>query len=221
LGALGVGLMTVAPWRTLAAFVPAAALPVAALAALNYAAIGDWKPAYEKLDSPWYRYEGSHWEKQGPQARGIDSAGFKEPRPVYAFHLLLGHHGVFSLTPIWLLAVGGMGAAGSAAGGRRWRQVMVLALAVSVVGVVFFAAVVGTRNYGGWTSGARWFIWLTPLWLLALLPAAEWLAPRRPGRALAYVLLTVSVFSAAYPAVNPWRHPWLYQLLEYLGWVRY
>jgi hypothetical protein len=96
-----------------------------------------------------------------------------------------------------------------------------LTLAVSAVVIVFFAWLVGTANYGGWTSGPRWFFWLTPLWLLALLPAADWLAPRRGGRVVGYVLLAVSVFSAAFPAVNPWRHPWLYQLLEYLGWVRY
>jgi hypothetical protein len=92
---------------------------------------------------------------------------------------------------------------------------------VSVVVLVYFAEVVGTVNYGGWTSGPRWFFWLTPLWLLALLPAADWLAPARWGRALGYLLLGVSVFSASFPAWNPWRHPWIYQYLEAAGWVRY
>jgi hypothetical protein len=203
-------------------FILAAALPLVAQAALNYAAIGDWKPAYEKLDGPWYRYEGSHWEKQGPDTRGIDSAGFKELRSVYALHLLIGHHGVFSLTPIFILAVAGMaGSAARTARGARWRQVMLMTLAVSAVVTVFFAWWVGTANYGGWTSGPRWFFWLTPLWLLAMLPAVERLGQHCWGRLLTYVLLGVSVFSAAYPAINPWRHPWLYQLLEYLGFVRY
>jgi hypothetical protein len=221
LAALAAGLLVVVP-RRMPAFVLAALLPLATQAALNYAAIGDWKPAYEKLDGPWYRYPGSHWERQGPDARGIDSAGFKEPRSVYAFHLLVGHHGVFSLTPIWILAVGGMIASTvRSESGNRWRQVMLLTFAVSAVVTVFFAWWVSTANYGGWTSGARWFFWLTPLWLLALLPAADWFAERCWGRALAYMLLAVSVFSAAFPAINPWRHPWLFQLLEYLGWVRY
>ena len=30
-----------------------------------------------------------------------------------------------------------------------------------------------TNNYGGWTERARWFFWLTPMFLLALLPAAD------------------------------------------------
>jgi hypothetical protein len=199
-----------------------AVAPLAAEAALNYAAIDDWKPAYEKLNSPWYRYPGSHWERQGPDTKGIDSAQYKEPRGVYAFHLLLGHHGLYSLTPIWLLAMAGVVASAAQTDrGNRWRQVMALTLAVSVVVIVFFAAWVETANYGGWTSGPRWFFWLTPLWLLALLPAADWLAPRLAGRVLGYGLLAVSTFSAAFPAINPWRHPWLFQLLEYLGWVRY
>jgi hypothetical protein len=153
---------------------------------------------------------------------GIDFAGDREPRPVYAFHLLLGHHGVFSLSPVWLLAT--IGLAGSMVRpnrSRRWWQMMLLTVGVTVAVTVFYAAVVSTTNYGGWTSGPRWFFWLTPLWLLALLPAADWLAGRPVGRGVGCILLAVSAFSAAFPAINPWRHPWLYQLLEYLGRVRY
>lgn len=217
--ALGVGLVAFVTRRALATFVPAALLPLAALTALNVAAIGDWKPAYEKLDTEWYQYPGSHWKAQGASTRGIDSAQYKEPREVYAFHLLLGHHGVFSLTPVWVLAMAGMAAGVTASG--RWRQVMMLTLAVTVVVTLYFACWVTTRNYAGWTSGPRWFFWLTPLWLLALLPAADRLAPWTSGRVFGSLLLFASIFSAAFPLVNPWRHPWLFQLMEYLGWVRY
>ena len=37
------------------------------------------------------------------------------------------------------------------------------------------------RNYGGMTSGFRWMFWFTPLWLVAMLPAADRLA-RSAGR---------------------------------------
>jgi hypothetical protein len=223
LAALACWLLVLAPRRTLLAFVPAALLPVAAQAGLNYAALGDWKPAYEKLDSPWYHYEGSHWAKVGAQRQGIDFAGDKEDRRTYAFHLLLGHHGVFSLTPIWLLSAAGLALTLTRQWewDRHWGQLALVTLGVSVVVIVFFAAIVSTVNYGGWTSGPRWFFWLTPLWLLALLPAADGLAPARWGRGLGYLLLGVSVFSASYPAWNPWRHPWIYQFLEAWGWVRY
>jgi hypothetical protein len=98
---------------------------------------------------------------------------------------------------------------------------LVLSLFVSLAVIVFFTTLVGTRNYGGWTSGPRWLFWLIPLWLLALLPAADRLAESRPGRGVGLALLTVSVFSASYPAWNPWRHPWLYNLLDSMELIPY
>jgi hypothetical protein len=204
-------------------FAPAALLPVGALLALNYAELGDWKPAYEKIESEWYRYEGSHWDKRGSERRGIDYAGDQETRATYAFHLLLGHHGWFSLTPIWFLTLGGL--IGTM---LRWREfsrdwrLFNLAIAMSsVVVIVFYAGIVGTVNYGGWTSGPRWFFWLTPLWLIAMLPAADAMGRTRGGRWLALVLLAISIFSASFPVWNPWRHPWIYRAMETWGWPGY
>jgi hypothetical protein len=77
------------------------------------------------------------------------------------------------------------------------------------------------RNYGGMTSGFRWVFWLAPLWLIAALPAADWLAPRRWGRALGYVLLALSVLSVAYPTWNPWTYPWLTNFWLYMGWEQF
>ena len=77
------------------------------------------------------------------------------------------------------------------------------------------------RNYGGWTAGLRWLMWLTPVWLLCLLPALDRLAASRPGRWFAYLLLGLSVLSASFPAWNPWRHPWIYRWMETQGWLPY
>ena len=60
--------------------------------------------------------------------------------------------------------------------------------------------------------------WLAPLWLLTMLPMADVLARRRWTRGLALVLLALSVLSASYPTWNPWTHPWLMNLSQYLGW---
>ena len=59
--------------------------------------------------------------------------------------------------------------------------------------------------------------WFAPLWLVALLPAADRLAASRGGRIFAAVLLALSVMSASYPTWNPWTHPWLYNFLNSLG----
>lgn len=221
-GLLGVLLLRL-PGLALLAFLPAAVIPVAAQAALNVAQIGDWKPAYEKLDSEWYRYPGSHWAKEGSARTGIDFAGDKEDRATYAFHLLAGHHGVFSLTPLWLLSVAAMlrGLKASDHRGRGWWGVNLVALGCTTACFVFFAAVVGTVNYGGWTSGARWFFWLTPLLLLSAIPVLDELSASRAGRGLAYALLALSVFSASFPGTNPWRHPWVYRAMEAAGWTGY
>ena len=96
-----------------------------------------------------------------------------------------------------------------------------LTLVVSIVVLAFYLGVSGTRNYGGWTSGLRWLFWLTPLWLLTMLPVMDRLAESKWGRCVAYAALAVSVFSASFPLWNPWRHPWLYRVMESQEWIAY
>jgi hypothetical protein len=64
-------------------------------------------------------------------------------------------------------------------------------------------------------------MWLAPFLLLAMLPAADWLAERRWGRWLGYACLAVSVFSMNYWTWNPWRHPWIYNWMDANGWLQY
>ncbi len=235
---LGLVLLIRQPARTLLLFVPAAAIPVAAFFVTNYLAIGQLRPAYDEFGSPWYEYEGSHWRKPAPgEVRtGIDWARLKETRAEYAFHVLLGHHGLFTLSPIWLIAVLGM----LTLPARIWRKsasrgppeltaaakdqsgltlVMFLTLILTVVVIGFY--LVKSDNYGGWTAGLRWLMWLSPFWLLTMLPFADRLATTRWGRGLGYVLLAVSVLSVAYNLRNPWRHPWLYDFMQARGWIPY
>ena len=231
--ALFVPLLVRSPARAVLAYVPAAAVPVAAFLLTNYLALGTLRPAYESFGTSWYEFEGSHWKVQpGEVPYGIDWAYLSEGRGVYAFHLLLGHHGLFSLTPVFLLAVAGVvyalarlpaAAADGEAPAPDLRGVALLTLLVVVVVIGFYVVWVNdrNRNYGGWTSGPRWLMWLTPLFLVTMLPAADWLAGRRWGRALALVLLAVSVLSVSYPACSPWTHPWIYNWMESQGWLPY
>jgi hypothetical protein len=188
---------------------------------LNKIALRDWLPAYSKFGGPWYEYPGSHWLKPPPGQvkHGIDWAREHESIYAYIFHFLVGHHGVFSLTPIWLLSFAAMIRRSLTRPMDRHWALFPLSLAVSIVVIVFYLCI--SNNYGGWTSGLRWLFWLTPVWLITMQPAADWLASRRWGRILGYLLLGVSVFSASFPAWNPWRHPWLYRLAESQGWLHY
>jgi hypothetical protein len=225
-----------APRPTLLFFVGAAALPAVGFFLTNYLAVGQLRPAYSEFGGPWYEYEGSHWRKPAPgQTRtGIDFARFQESRGTYVFHLLIGHHGLFSLTPLWLLAAVPM-LRGLVHVKRNWQNARLswpakapqglpwflapLTLGLTVIVVGFYA--LRSDNYGGFTNGLRWLMWLTPLWLLCLLPSADRLGASRWGRGLAYVCLGISVLSANYSPWNPWRHPWLYDLFVSLGWPGY
>lgn len=151
---------------------------------------------------------------------GIDRG---EPlRTVYALHASVGHHGVFSLTPVWILSMIGLiglclhrrGANGS---------LRCFAWAVLAATVIFFVFYVsrdqGDRSYGGVTCALRWFFPLIPFWILAMLPTLDKMASRRSLRGIALALLFLSALSVAYPTWNPWSHPWLYHAMIYLGWL--
>jgi len=231
--ALGLPLLLSNVRRTLFVFLPAALIPIAGYFATNYAALGELTPAYEKFGGPWYNFDGSHWSKRGtPLGKGIDFND--EPTTVYAFHLLFGHHGWFSLTPVFLLALGSLiGLAfKSAADVKNVLKVSsgspftpplfaLMTLVLSALVFAFDLTRTSSYNYGGFTSGPRWLFWLIPLWLIALPAAGDRLGASRGGRLLCAVLLGFSVLAVFYPAANPWRSPWIQQLLEFKGWVKY
>ena len=165
----------------------------------------------------WYEYEGTYWTAERKQ--GVDRG---EPsRAVYAFHVLIGHRGIFSLTPIWGLSLYGFGL-----WLRRGRsQERVLAAVVGLVTLVclafFLLRPLEDRNYGGVCCGFRWLFWLIPAWLLGLQPALESCLRQRWGPWLAGTALVISIASAAYAGQNPWSHSWIYDYWTSLGWLRY
>src|SRR5262249_1339492 len=105
--------------------------------------------------------------------------------------------------------------------GWTWLSLLTGVITLVILAFYIFYVPARSRNYGGWAAGARWLLWLTPLLLLTAIPVADWLGRKRWGRGLGYLLLAMSVFSASYPAWNPWRHPWLYNLMSELKWITY
>jgi len=249
--------------RTCTATIPAAVLVAVAAFSTNWLAHGTISPPYAHraaVSRPlpagvvlrdgeawnpdnWYDYSlrlpngkllTSYWNAPQGVDRGEPSSA------TYAWHVLLGHHGIFSLTPAWLLAIPGIGMLAASAGRRRtsvrrhgasagaWEAVrgstgqqrLAWAIAaVSVVVVVFYLARPQLdRNYGGTSSGFRWAFWLAALWVTATVPAADRLAGGRIGRGLALALLGLSVISVAFPTWSPWTIPWLQQWLLHTGW---
>lgn len=216
------------PRRCLLWTLPICILLAGAYLGTNYVAHGTFKPPYvfkgpagEVDEDNWYTYtyrrggveRQSYWSKPVGMDLGEPS------HATYAFHMTLGHHGIFSLTPICLLALyGGVLWLRNCRGNpQRWKLTLfILALSVGIF-VFYLLRNQENRNYGGVTSGLRWTFWLVPMWLLLVQPAADRLSGSRLGRGVALLLLAVSCLSAAYPVWNPWTLPWLYHLLRYFG----
>jgi len=307
LAVLAAVLVVKAPWRTLLFFVPPAALVTAAFFWTNWIAHEELLPAYmhrsaadagahadtdadanaggseNATDENWYVYtyerNGRTYKSYWMDPVGVDKG---EPSPdVYALHVLVGHHGVFSLTPVWILSAVGLflwlfpadrrllvlglllGAITlpvlgfnltrllqfqvpeGVACGLRWlfcvwvlsalvvclwlfpahdRRLRALALLIGAITVAvlgfYLTRPLHFRSYGGVACGLRWLFWLTPLWLLAILPAADATARHLWLRCLALAALVLSVLSVTYPTWNPWTHPWLMVWFHYMGWIQ-
>ncbi len=210
--------------RTLVWFVPGVFAVAAAFFATNAWAHDSLRPPYAHRsetdpEDNWYiwsierngRTLTSYWSDR----KGIDKG--EQSKGVYTLHCLVGHHGVFSLTPVWLLSLWG---------GVRWlrrgdalrREAAAAVLLLSVVCLVFYIGLrpLEDRNYGGMTSGLRWMFWFIPMWLVLLAAGAE--GAGRMARAFALVLLVFSCLSASYPTWNPWTHPWIVNWMEWCGW---
>jgi hypothetical protein len=158
----------------------------------------------------WYDYPKSYWLPENK--RGVDLG---EPSvAAYAFHVLIGHYGIFSLTPFWLASI--VGAAmllkDRQESNRWWLTLTIIMTSIVCIGFYLSRPLID-RNYGGVCSGFRWQFWLIPAWLWLAAPAANYSGNRTWGRVVLGTLLAVSIFSATYPWSNPWQHPWIYTWL--------
>jgi hypothetical protein len=121
--------------RTLVWFVPAALVPLAVFFVTNYAATGGWKPFYLYYGTEKYVYVHDGIPSYWMFPRGIDRA--KDNALTYLLHCLVGHHGIFSLTPLYVLTLVGW------VSRRTWeksplRAIHALGLFLTVVVLVFF-----------------------------------------------------------------------------------
>lgn len=165
----------------------------------------------------WYDYPKSYWLPG--EKKGVDMG---EPnRWLYLVHFLVGHHGVFSLTPLWICSIVGAfimirsthvpwlsKSALHSQGG-----IAAIFVAVTLACIVFYTSRdVVDRNYAGVCSGFRWLFWLIPAWLWLAVPAIERASSGMWSRRLVGAALIVSIFSATVPWPNPWTHPWPYRI---------
>ncbi|MFM2093085.1 MAG: hypothetical protein RIS70_209, partial [Planctomycetota bacterium] len=170
----------------------------------------------------WYRYEGSYWVPENLQ--GVDRG---EPNVgTYLFQVVIGHHGILSLTPIWFFAIAGAWLWHRRnQGSEKWIARLTVVTTLVCLGFYTFGRPTIDRNYGGVSCGFRWMYWFIPLWLLLMLPAMDAIAMNPEGpvnsdcdqlnadsrrrtmwkwaRGITLCLLAWSIFSASYPTANP------------------
>lgn len=214
----GVLLLKANPKRTLIVFAPTALVPIVAFLVLNWIVTGSLSPFYSSYGSDKYLYEHegipSYWKHPQGLDRNLDSPW------MYFVHCTIGHHGLLSLTPVWLLTL---------VGWIRWRKwpdyrqrtMLVVGASLTVVVLGFYLSRTQNYNYGGNSVALRWMLWLVPLWLIAMIPVFDAWGSRRGFQVFASILLAASIVSAQLPGSNPWQSTWLLTLMEKWKWVDY
>ncbi|MBD3676264.1 MAG: hypothetical protein HUJ26_22365 [Planctomycetaceae bacterium] len=209
-GLLGLFLLIQSPRRTLTCYLPAVLIPIAVSVYLTYWQTGGWKPFYLFYGTEKYLFvhEGipSYWIN----ARGFDKNA--DSFPVYLFHCTFGHHGIFSLTPLflfmplaWIVPIWSE---------KKFRWVLGMSAVLTVVVLGFYLTRTNNYNYGGNTSTLRWLMWLVPIWTLSLIPVLDRFANTRTMHIFAGAFLAVGCFSTFWPIQNPWTAPWMFSLLD-------
>jgi hypothetical protein len=221
-GLLGVWSFAVCVWssrlKTLLGYVPSAIVPLAGHFYTNYLVTGGFKPFYAYYGTEKYVYEfwgiPSYWSEPA----GIDQA--LDTFSTYLFHCTLGHHGIFSLTPIFLLAFMFWVLCWAYRNYPLWN-LSVIGGIVSLIVLGFYMTRTQNYNYSGSSVSLRWMMWTIPFFLLAALPVVNSLTKHVVGVLCLSVLMTGSIFSAWYPLTNPWHQPWIFQLMEAKGLIDY
>ncbi len=201
------------PRRTLLYFAPAAALPILAFLGTQYLALGQFMPVYEEFGTKSYTYEGSYWNTP------LEFDWFNlhpEPKALYLFHMTFGHHGIFSLSPIFLFSI--YACFRNITGrDRPLKAVSWVTLILTVGMLALYTETSKARNYGGSTSTLRWLIWLIPFWLVVLPTGLGGGGEGKGARRLSLLALGLSVLSVGYSIRSPWSHPWIVDLMEHLN----
>jgi hypothetical protein len=185
--------------KTLLVFVPAAVIPLVAFAGSQYAVFGEFKLAYESFGTDEYLYEGSFWKTP----LDLDALNeHPEPHAIYLFHMTLGHHGFFSLTPLFVFSLWGILRV-LGAPTRTWPALGWLALLAFAGLAAFYIYDPSAWKAGGPFVAYRWLLY----GLIAVLAiGTSFVLARRatePLLALALITAVLSVVVVAFYTGNP------------------
>jgi hypothetical protein len=199
-GAVFLYLLTHDRKKTLLWFLPALLPGIFVHLALTYYISGSFKPFYFNRELKTFK------EFYFRKAAGLD--GLYEPKTTYAFNVLFGHHGLFSMTPLYLF---GLWELVRSIKKRRFFAESLVILASVLAFVGFF--IMRSHNYGGWAVGMRHLVPIMPLLLLCF---GMWVDRVRLTRllwALVVLAFSVSCFNVQDALDSPFQysiwHNWL------------
>jgi hypothetical protein len=191
--------------KAILVFIPAACLCPLINALFTWISTGSVLPVY--LQKELYFYEGSYWLRM----TGIDA--LREPKIIYFFHMLLGHHGYFSMTPVLIL-----GAWELIRSLHRRHPRFAEAMVIGIPTLLCMLALgIRTRNYGGICFGFRWLILTMPLMLLFV---AAWLERIQScwWRVVFLILFVIGCLHTGDALRGTWRFSMWHQYFEQAGW---
>lgn len=198
------------PGGTLLFGLPGAAMVIVPFLVTLKISTGGFVPYYLFKKTELYQYEGSYWSNPV----GIDA--LDEPKWIYLINLLIGHHGFFTMSPIFILMLASLFLA------LRDNRAEVRHLGWFVTTVFLFTVALNTlttNNYGGVCQGFRYLIWPVPLFIMAATLKADAYGRARWVQVLAVIFLSASVVCAASCLDNPWSESWLEQLCKKHDWL--
>ncbi|MCH2200959.1 MAG: hypothetical protein MK102_03240 [Fuerstiella sp.] len=200
-------------------FVPAALLPLSAHFVTNWMVTGGILPFYAFFGTDKYVYVHLGIPSYWSHPQGLDSNA--ESMLTYLFHCVVGHHGLLSHTPVFLLSVWGWCRIRRVKNHKGLPGVMLVGMITSGLVLGFYLTRTQNYNYGGNSVALRWMLWLTPFWWFAMLEPVERLMTSGRGRMIGGTLLLVSVATATVSLPDPWRPSWIYRSMFQAGWIDY
>ena len=191
--------------RGLVLFIVGAAIPTVIHFHLTYRLTGSFQPFYAFRSI--YLYPGSYWLDPG------EFDALEESFRFYAFHTTFGHHGLFAMTPLFLLAIPGMPMLIRSPRTRALGWLIAI-VACATIGIYLYR---GPFNYGGMAMGMRWFIVIAPLlWFSAICYADErW--GSRVIRVLLVAFVLIGIAHAVPALAGPWDYSWWNQIWRHIG----
>ena len=127
-------------------------IPVILFAAfLNYSISGSMLPFY--TNQSFFHYQGSYWNSPH------DFDAYNESWWLYFFNIIVGHHGLISISPILIF---GIASVVSVLKRRDRTSIFILANAFAIF-LTIFLILIFTNNYGGQSIGLRFFVFFMPV----------------------------------------------------------